>query len=447
MFHDFKLIGTDAGLDFEIHLDPGKQLYCFFGANGVGKTNLLQNLGRTLFYTHSMFVLESSEVFQYGGSFNNRFIVEPLKERSLDLPTEIILDKTVIKDQIQSKWRFTSLDLVAMKQEAFDRFGANASRRMIDCPVVVIGTNSRGHATQVGQSELQFVGDVWAEFLGAFDRTWNAATGDQVPTQGVAAWIAARLLVNPAFVVGASNRLNEVVALCELLVELDPEFRAVVKRLRDGHVFPAIVFRDGKLWLGSTPIDKLATGYIAVIKIFQEIIASYGAWSGFLKNPPAIREMDGLVLIDEIEAHLHPRWQVGLVSLLKRAFPKTTFVVCTHSPLVVAQTSEGEAYELVRTQNSVTSRRLGSPRDWYLADVYANAFHVELPAPGESPADDEPPLADVLIDFSAKVKDFLAARSDEARAQALQLHERISARLPADDPRRTSLEALRRLCG
>ena len=67
--------------------------------------------------------------------------------------------------------------------------------------------------------------------------------------------------------------------------------------------------------------------------------------------------------------------------------------------------------------------------------------------PPPEPAEAEPPLTDMLLDFSARVKDYLATRTEEARAQVLQLHERISARLPADDPRRTSLDALRRLCG
>jgi recombinational DNA repair ATPase RecF len=48
MFERITLGKTDAGLDFDLTLDPGKKLYCFIGKNGVGKTNLLANLTRVL---------------------------------------------------------------------------------------------------------------------------------------------------------------------------------------------------------------------------------------------------------------------------------------------------------------------------------------------------------------------------------------------------------------
>ena len=43
--------------------------------------------------------------------------------------------------------------------------------------------------------------------------------------------------------------------------------------------------------------------------------------------------MQGIVLIDEIDLHLHPRWQRIIVPALLEAFPKLQFVATTHSPL------------------------------------------------------------------------------------------------------------------
>jgi len=42
-----------------------------------------------------------------------------------------------------------------------------------------------------------------------------------------------------------------------------------------------------------------------------------------------------LVLIDELDAHMHPHWQQVLVHRLKKAFPNVQFIACTHSPLIV----------------------------------------------------------------------------------------------------------------
>src|SRR5690606_12707826 len=46
-------------------------------------------------------------------------------------------------------------------------------------------------------------------------------------------------------------------------------------------------------------------------------------------------EMEGIVLVDELGAHLHPRWQLTLIQALKSLFPELQFIVTTHSPLLL----------------------------------------------------------------------------------------------------------------
>ncbi len=46
-------------------------------------------------------------------------------------------------------------------------------------------------------------------------------------------------------------------------------------------------------------------------------------------------KLEGLVLIDELDLHLHPAWQVGLISALKRTLPNMQFIVTTHSPMLL----------------------------------------------------------------------------------------------------------------
>ena len=53
-------------------------------------------------------------------------------------------------------------------------------------------------------------------------------------------------------------------------------------------------------------------------------------------NDP-IREGKAIILIDEIELHLHPKWQREIVQRLERTFPNCQFIVTTHSPLVMSQ--------------------------------------------------------------------------------------------------------------
>lgn len=49
-----------------------------------------------------------------------------------------------------------------------------------------------------------------------------------------------------------------------------------------------------------------------------------------------IREIEGVVLIDEIDSNLHPKWQWKMVDALTGTFPNVQFIAATHSPIIVS---------------------------------------------------------------------------------------------------------------
>lgn len=49
-----------------------------------------------------------------------------------------------------------------------------------------------------------------------------------------------------------------------------------------------------------------------------------------------LNETPGIVMIDEVDMHLHPKWQWNIIKALKKTFPRVQFIVTTHSPIVVA---------------------------------------------------------------------------------------------------------------
>jgi predicted ATP-binding protein involved in virulence len=59
------------------------------------------------------------------------------------------------------------------------------------------------------------------------------------------------------------------------------------------------------------------------------------------------REFDGVILIDELDLHLHPTWQRLIVRALKDAFPRTQFIVTTHSPHMIQNAERGEVIALI----------------------------------------------------------------------------------------------------
>jgi predicted ATP-binding protein involved in virulence len=87
----------------------------------------------------------------------------------------------------------------------------------------------------------------------------------------------------------------------------------------------------------------------------------------------------GVVFIDEIESHLHVKWQSSIVVLLKKLFPNTTFFIATHSPIVLSQLHSGEAYLLKRGDDgAVHSQPIENPDKRILADVLAEVLDVNL---------------------------------------------------------------------
>jgi predicted ATP-binding protein involved in virulence len=58
------------------------------------------------------------------------------------------------------------------------------------------------------------------------------------------------------------------------------------------------------------------------------------------------KQTPGIVIIDEIDLHLHPKWQRRVVEDLKRTFPKIQFFATTHSPLIIQSLREGELIDL-----------------------------------------------------------------------------------------------------
>ncbi len=100
----------------------------------------------------------------------------------------------------------------------------------------------------------------------------------------------------------------------------------------------AIIFGD------SVPIDHLSDGYQSVLALAADIMAV------MLDRWKVMEIAEGIVLLDEIEAHIHPRWKQRIVKSLRQAFPRLQFLFTTHEPLCLQNCSEGEVHIMSRDQ-------------------------------------------------------------------------------------------------
>jgi len=100
------------------------------------------------------------------------------------------------------------------------------------------------------------------------------------------------------------------------------------------------------------PMRDLSDGcrsiYAFILDLIHSFFEVYRAESLFKQSEEGYIFIDkpGVVLIDEIEAHLHPSWQQILPDWLKTRFPKVQFIVTTHSPIIAQAADPGGIYVL-----------------------------------------------------------------------------------------------------
>ena len=82
-----------------------------------------------------------------------------------------------------------------------------------------------------------------------------------------------------------------------------------------------------------------------------------------------LKETPGLVLIDEIDLHLHPKWQRQIVPALKKIFPKIQFFATTHSPQVIGECKPEEIVLLTPQGQKRPSGGYGRDSNWILECV------------------------------------------------------------------------------
>jgi len=96
---------------------------------------------------------------------------------------------------------------------------------------------------------------------------------------------------------------------------------------------------------GELPLDQLSDGYQNMAAWCGDLLYRMTTTYGYYKRPLAVR---GLLLIDEIDLHLHPVWQRVLKNFLDSKLPHFQILATTHSPLTAQQAGEGELYFLRR---------------------------------------------------------------------------------------------------
>jgi predicted ATP-binding protein involved in virulence len=127
-----------------------------------------------------------------------------------------------------------------------------------------------------------------------------------------------------------------------------------------------LVEKNGK----TIRLDQLSDGEKNMIAMIGDIARRLSMANPRMDNP---LEGDGIVLIDEIDLHLHPLWQRVIISRLTEIFPNCQFIVSTHSPQVLSHVKAEHIFILRPIKDNISFEKptesYGKSTDRQLEDI------------------------------------------------------------------------------
>ena len=100
-----------------------------------------------------------------------------------------------------------------------------------------------------------------------------------------------------------------------------------------------IVEKDGE----ELDVNQLSQGEKSLLALVGDIARRLALLNPSMENP---LEGEGVVMIDEVDLHLHPKWQHDLVDKLVKTFPNVQFILTTHSPHIISDNPDILVYAL-----------------------------------------------------------------------------------------------------
>ncbi len=119
----------------------------------------------------------------------------------------------------------------------------------------------------------------------------------------------------------------------ELRKKMENKLLQILMLDRPDHeiIYPESGFEIRGPW-GTLPFEALSDGYRST----SQWILDFIGWLIYAKRFTNDDEIGGIVLLDELEQHLHPKWQRHIISRIRQQFPKIQFITTTHSPLIAS---------------------------------------------------------------------------------------------------------------
>ena len=217
---------------------------------------------------------------------------------------------------------------------------------------------------------------------------------------------AAWMLAQEALDAERGVQLGAVAVLQEAISRFLPGYSNL--RIDDHTRLRLLIDRDGRTIL----VRLMSDGERGVLALVLDLTRRLVQGNPEMEDP--IAESEAVVLIDELDLHLHPKWQRQIVGKLTATFPRCQFIATSHSPQVVASMNPEQVHLLTTAGVVPPDRTRGVDSNWILRHLME--------------ADDRPEDAKVMLESverSVELGAFSKARTEmaEARRKGFDLPE------------------------
>ena len=169
-------------------------------------------------------------------------------------------------------------------------------------------------------------------------------------------------------------------------------------------------FKDGRV----ISFETLPMGYKRIFSIVLDI-----AYRSYILNENM--ESEGIVLIDEIELHLHPTLQQEVLQRLRKTFPNIQFIITTHSPLVISNFKADENNKIIKLEHDGNEYSNEVVENVYGLDYSTNLSEIMKVAPRSSTIDK---YINAYLFLHGK------GREEEAKQMYAKLEEYVGGKIP-----------------
>lgn len=313
-------------MDLSVAFKPGVNLV--IGNNGAGKTSLLNGISVVLSNLFQWFPIPVREIAKEDIYVTADNTGDATTNINYHMPVEIASVISFNGELFDSKVTKTNESSISSTTDVrILEYIKNLADNNLRLPLVSFQNAGRGTVKYSGKKNItlkQGKTERIAGYKGAFDKSMNF--------DDIESWC-----LRMDFAEYQNKKEVREYKLFKSIVSSFSSFlqdKAIDPKVYYSSVWGSLVYCENGQ---ETPFYNLSAGFQSVLCMAMEL-----AYRAAVLNPELTDEktLDGIVLIDEIEMHLHPAWQWKIVGALQNTFPKVQFIIATHSPIILSSAKD-----------------------------------------------------------------------------------------------------------